>query len=112
MTRLEMSIHENAIHNYDTNKPRFRAQWARRVTLCMDQLAEEFLNHEEVVLRCYHKIPISKLLTSLGLARFNLLAIGKKECWIVNFSTPHERHFVGTNCGTSLFSRPTRLQLW
>ena len=42
----------------------------------------------------------------------NILAIGKKECWLINARTPHNRHFVGTQCGVSVFERPTEIQRW
>ena len=42
----------------------------------------------------------------------NVLAIGKKECWIVNARTPHKRHFVGSSCSTTLYEGPLVLRKW
>ena len=42
----------------------------------------------------------------------NVLAIGKKECWIVNARTPHKRHFVGTRCATTLYEGFLELRKW
>ena len=64
----------------------------------MSALSENFLNNEEILEHCYRRINIPKLLSLLMRTSVNILIIGKKECWLVNASTPHPRHFVGTQC--------------
>ena len=78
----------------------------------MRHLTDAFLNDEEVLEHAYRKVPVSILLTLLAKTPVNVLAIGKKECWIINAKTPHRRHFVGTSCATTLYEGFLELRKW
>ena len=112
LTRLELSIHEDALTKYKMNEPSVKTKFFKRLAACMRHLTDAFLNEEEVLAQAYFKIPINILLHLLAQTPVNVLAIGKKECWIVNASTPHPRHFVGTRCATTLYEHPTELRNW
>ena len=112
MTRLEVSIHNAALQKYEVTQPSFKTVWHMRVIATMDALAAYFLNDEDTIAHCYHKVAIPTLLNLLSRANANILAIGKKDCWIVNARTPHPRHFVGTQCSVSIFERPMELCRW
>lgn len=109
MTRIEVSIHGVAIEKYDVSKPSFKTVWHKRVAKAIDCLTANFLNDEDNLEHYYRKIQIPKLLSLLMRTAVNFLAIGRKECWIINARTPHKRHFVGTQCSVSVFERPTEL---
>ena len=48
----------------------------------------------------------------LGLSNFNLLAVGKKNCWLVNATTPHQSHYVGTEGCVRVYENPTHVLDW
>ena len=96
MTRLELSIHSIALKRFDIMQTSYKTEWYKRMIASMDALTDYFLNDEDIIAQCYHKIPTPDLLESLSRTAVNILAIGKKECWIINARTPHPRHFVGT----------------
>ena len=89
-----------------------RTVWHQRVIKAMSALTENFLNDEENLERYNRNILIPKLLCLLMRTSVNILAIGKKECWLSNARKPHNRHFVGTKCSLSLFERSTEVQKW
>ena len=98
--------------NYKMNEPSVKTKFAKRLTTCMRHLTDAFLNDEEVLAHAYRKVPVNILLTLLAMTPVNVLAIGKKECWIINASTPHKRHFVGSRCATTLYEGPLVLRNW
>ena len=112
MTRLELSIHNVALQRYEITQPSFKTVWHKRIIAGMEALTERFLNDEDTIFYCYRNIAIPTLLSSLSRASINILAIGKKECWIINARTPHPRHFVGTPCSVSIYDLTARLDRW
>ena len=46
LTRLELSIHEDALMNYKMNEPSVKTKFAKRLTTCMRHLTDAFLNDE------------------------------------------------------------------
>ena len=110
--RLELSIHNVALQRYEITQPSFKTVWHKRIIAGMEALTERFLNDEDTIFYCYRNIAIPTLLNSLSRASINILAIGKKECWIINARTPHPRHFVGTPCSVSIYDLTARLDRW
>ena len=78
----------------------------------MCHLTDAFINDEEVLEHTYRKVPVNVLLTLLAMTPVNVLAIGKKECWMINARTPHKRHFVGSSCATTLYDGPLVQRYW
>lgn len=112
MTRLEVSILDAAIRKYDITKPSFKTLWHHHMIKAMKGLTDNFLNDEDNLERYYRQVHIPKLLCFLMRTPVNILAIGKKECWLIHAPTPHNRHFVGAHCSHSLYERPTEIQKW
>ena len=69
-------------------------------------MVDGVLNDETVLFYCYRELLVPQLLTLLGRVTNNILAIGKKECWLINARTAHKGHFIGTKCETCLYDRP------
>ena len=107
MTRLELSIHEASFEKYDIIRPSFKTLWHKRVIAALEALVQNFLNDEQTIEHCYRQVHIPRLLSLISRTKVNILAIGKKTCWMVNATTPHNRHFVGTQTGTYLYERAT-----
>ena len=53
LTRLELSIHEDALINYKMDEPSVKRKFAKRLTRCMHHLTCAFLNDEEVLEYAY-----------------------------------------------------------
>ena len=84
----------------------------KRIADCMQDFSVRFINEKEVWSQSYRKVPISKLLALLAMAPVNILAVGKNESWMINASTPHKRHFVGSSCSNKLYERPSEMTQW
>ena len=82
----------------------------RRIADCMQDFTIRMINEKEVHGQCYRRGPVNKLLAMLAMAPVNILAVGKKESWIINASTPHKRHFVGSSYSHSLYERPAVME--
>ena len=73
-------------------------------------LLAQFMNDSDVRDSCYAQMNVSGLLTRLARTKINICAIGKRHCWMVNASTPHKQHFVGSRLTTGLYERPTEVR--
>ena len=75
-------------------------------------IVQQVLNNKIVVKHVYKKLNFPLLLGSLGHCTANLLIIGRENSWIVNATTSHKQHFVGTRLAVGLTSKASRKDSW
>lgn len=109
LTRLELSIHEAALIKQHMLEPSIKIMFHKRIADCMQDFTVRLINEKEVWSQCYRRVPVSKVLALLAMAPVNILAVGKNESWMINASTPHKRHFVGSSCSNKLYDRPSEM---
>ena len=110
LTRLEISIHGSALFNYDSVAPSIRTVWPKQVQLALNHLVDVFMNDELVLFHAYRKLNVPMLLGAIGTTPRNILAIGKRQSYLLNACTPLERFVVGTKRNQSLYDRPNEYE--
>ena len=78
----------------------------------MNTIIEDVLHNKNVTRNVYRKLSVTHLLGNLGNCDVNLLIIGKENSWIVNASTSHNNHFVGTRQAIGLTNKATNIVSW
>lgn len=96
LTRLEVSITQVALQRYIFANPTVKTCWHTKMQSAMDHLVDRFLNDPRILTYVYRRLSLPTLITLLGKCKDNLLVIGKNYSWIINATTGHGRHFVGT----------------
>ena len=96
LTRLEVSIYPNTGDRYNPMLPSVKTLWHIRMQSALDELAAGVLNNKKVMCKTYRKLNVPMLLASLVRSDINVLAIGRRQSWIINARTPDRHHFTGT----------------
>ena len=96
MTRLEISCHHEALKNYIFADSSIKNFWHSRMQSAVDHLVDKWLNYPHIIKDVYKKLSLTELITRLSRCRVNLLIVGRSKSWIVNATTGHPKHFVGT----------------
>ena len=73
---------------------------------------EDVLHNKNVTRNVYRKLSVPHLLGNIGNCGVNLLIIGKENSWIVNATTSHKNHFVGTRQSIGLTSKAANTVSW
>ena len=96
LTRLEVSIYLDAEGRYNPLLPGVKTLWHIKMQCALDELAAGVLNNTKVLCKTYRRLNIPMLLASLVGSDINVLAIGRRQSWVVNARTPDRRRFTGT----------------
>ena len=76
--------------------PGVKTLWHIKMQCALDELAAGVLSNKKVMCKTYRKLNVPMLLASLVRSDMNVLAIGRRQSWIVNARTPDRHHFTGT----------------
>ena len=76
--------------------PSVKTLWHAKMQSALDELAAGVLNNTKVLCKTYRGLNVPLLLASLVGSDINVLAIGRRQSWVVNARTPHRRRFTGT----------------
>ena len=76
--------------------PGVKTLWHARMQSALDELAAGVLNSTKVLCKTYRRLNVPMLLASLVGSDINVLAIGRRQSWVVNARTPDRRRFTGT----------------
>ena len=76
--------------------PGVKTLWHIKMQCALDELAAGVLNNKKVMCKTYRKLNVPMLLASLVRSDINVLAIGRRQSWIINARTPDRHHFTGT----------------
>ena len=96
ITRLELSINEESIRRYDPWNRTMRRLWDKKICNALDKLVQSVLNHRKTQNLLSWSVSVSSVISRLTKTNENILAVGKRHSWIINASTGHRYHFVGT----------------
>ena len=96
LTRLEVSIYLDTEGRYNPMLPGVKTLWHIKMQCALDELAAGVLNNKKVMCKTYRKLNVPMLLASLVRSDINVLAIGRRQSWIINARTPDRHHFTGT----------------
>ena len=96
LTRLEVSIYLDAEGRYNPLLPGVKTLWHIKMQCALDELAAGVLNNKKVMCKTYRKLNVPMLLASLVRSDINVLAIGRRQSWMINARTPDRWHFTGT----------------
>ena len=96
MTRIEISCHHEALKRYIFGETSVKTLWHMKVQRALDHLVDNFLNKERVLDKAYRTLQLTHLITDLSRCEVNLLVVGRSYTWLINSTTGHPRHFVGT----------------
>ena len=91
-----MSICREALDRYEPSHRDFGGTWHLRVCNSMDRLVEFVLNNRTILQLTYRSVSVSRMIIRLSKTTDNILAVGKRHSWIINASTGHNYHFIGT----------------
>ena len=105
MARLEISICQDALIKYRPHQVSVKTLFHLKMQAALCIIIDEVLNDSHAKAFTYRKTSIPTLIGKLGHCDFNLLAIGKRHSWIINASTAHDRHFVGTRHAIGLTTK-------
>ena len=76
--------------------PSVKTLWHRKMQRALDELAAGVLNDTKVLYKTFRRLKVPLLLASLVKSDINILAIGRRQSWIINARTPDRRRFTGT----------------
>ena len=76
--------------------PSVKTLWHAKMQSALDELAAGVLNNTKVLCKTYRGLNVPLLLASLVRSDINVLAIGRRQSWVVNARTPDRRRFTGT----------------
>ena len=76
--------------------PSVKTLWHAKMQSALDELAVGVLNNTKVLCKTYRGLNVPMLLASLVGSDINILAIGRRQSWVVNARTPDRRRFTGT----------------
>ena len=96
LTRVEISIRADALRKYRPFDPSAKTGWHLAADRGIKALAGEVLNRGHICELVYRELSLCTLLAMLGRCPHNVLVIGQRYSWLVNASTCHSGHFVGT----------------
>ena len=96
LTRLEVSIYSDTENRYNPILPGVKTLWHIKMQCALDELAAGVLNNKKVMSKTYRKLNVPMLLASLVRSDINVLAIGRRQSWMINARTPDRWHFTGT----------------
>ena len=96
MTRLELSICEDAITKFNPMLPSIKTAWSNKIQAAMLLITQRVLNAPSVLEIAYRKLSLPVLLGYLSKSQVNLLAIGRYNCWLLSARTSHRNHYIGT----------------
>ena len=120
LSRLEVSISEEALMKFRIWQPSVKTLWHKKVESALKLILDHVFNNEQVLKQCYRRLSVPHLLGHIGRCKENILAVGSKNSWLINARTSHTRHFIGTRhsiglssptAGSKLFSRLDNLVL-
>ena len=112
MTRLEISICAAALQKFKPWQPSAKTLWHSKIQAAMATIVQDVLGDRTVVKHVYRTLSLPNLLGSLGQCKVNLLIIGRENTWLVNASTPHKKHFVGTRQAFGLTTKAKEVASW
>ena len=101
-TRLELSICREALKQYSPWGRSIKKEWNSKICNAMDKLVQSVLNHRKVKNLLSWSVSVSSLISRLTRTNNNILAVGKRHSRIINASTGHKYHFVGTRAVAGL----------
>ena len=106
LTRLEVSIHGTALFNHNPVLPSIRTLWPKKVHCAMNKLVDDFMNDPLVLHHAYRKLSVPDLLASVASTPHNILAIGKRQSFLLNARTPTKRFVVGSKHSNNFYMNP------
>ena len=112
LTRLEVSIYPDTEDRYNPMLPSVKTLWHIKMQCALDELAAGVLNNKKVMRKTYRKLNLPMLLASLVSSDINVLAIGRRQSWIINARTPDRHHFTGTKINYGYDAELNNYQNW
>ena len=76
--------------------PGVKTLWHIKMQCALDELAAGVLSNKKVMCKTYRKLDVPQLLERLVRSDINVLAIGRRQSWVVNARTPDRHRFTGT----------------
>ena len=92
--------------------PSVKTLWHLKMQCALDELAAGVLNNTVVLCKTYRRLNVPMLLASLVESDINVLAIGRRQSWIINARTPDRHHFTGTKINYGYDAELNNYQNW
>ena len=102
LARLEISINVGALRKYIPTGVSIKTVWHLRIQAALTHCVDTVLNNEVVRKSAFNRLSIPTLIGLLCSANVNLMIVGRTNSWMVNASTMHDRHFIGTHIPVGL----------
>lgn len=112
MSRLEVSICQDALIKFSPALPSVKTAWYSRIQSALRLLETKALNDPQVLDIAYRKMSLPILLGELSKTEANLLAIGRKNSWLINASTATAYYFTGTRLPLGLNEKTMDFKAW
>ena len=112
LTRLEISICSNAFQKYDPFQPSCKTLWHQKIEAYLFKIGSMILNDPEVKQCTYRELSLSRVMAYIADCSTNILAIGRSYAWLINSSTVHQRHYMGTRLTVGISTRAKSEQRW
>jgi len=96
VTRIEVSVHFKPTYGYTWGEPTMHTRLVSTASWLLRGLGHQVLNQEGMLKMTYQRASMRAFMFGLlGLNR-NILIFGNNHYWLVQASTCHPGHFVGT----------------
>ena len=92
--------------------PSVKTLWHLKMQYALDELAAGVLNNTKVLSKTYRRLNVPMLLASLVRSDINVLAIGRRQSWVINARTPDQNHFTGTKINYGYDATLSNYQNW
>ena len=98
LTRLEISVCHNALKKFSPWNPSVKTRWHVKMANAIDSIISGALNNPKALSMTYRTMSLPRMINHICNTEINILAVGKRLSWIINASTGHRNHFIGTKC--------------
>ena len=112
LTRLEISIHADAISTYNPWQAKVKTVWHKIISRTMTYVATQVLLDKQVAENVCKALNFSSWICSISNVDINLMIIGRYQSWLVNAATVSKAHFVGTRRQIGLSCQGKRAASW
>ena len=103
MTRIEISFYFDNTDAHKFRRTGMQDLFCRNASNLLNMIASDVLSYyPNILVRAYKSLSIYNLVNALGQVKNISLVIGAKNVWLVNCSTNHTGHFIGTNRAINL----------